>query len=164
MTPALIASIVTSVVALVTALGLWIRSRANMNNELTKILADRATVNASLTKIIQDRAATKADRDRKFDDQDIEIANIKKDLAHEKETSARLEKDLEKNTNGLKDDINDLKKETNAKLNQLDFKLTNYQDNTTKSLGELMDRMNKGFTDNAVQIATLQGTLFTKKQ
>lgn len=150
MTPALIASIVTSVVALVTALGLWIRSRANMNNELTKIIADRAS--------------TKLERDRKFDDQDIEIATIKKDLAHEKETSARLEKDLEKNTAGLKDDINDLKKETNAKLNQLDYKLTNYQDNTTKSLGELMDRMNKGFTDAAVQIATLQGTLLTKKQ
>ena len=150
MTPALIASIVTSVVALITALGLWIKSRANMNNELAKIIADRAS--------------TKEARDRKSDDQDVEIANIKKDLEHEKETSARLEKDLEKNTNGLKDDISDLKNETNAKLNQLDDKLTKYQDSTSSLIKDMMKQMNDGFKENAIQIATLQGSILKDKK
>lgn len=145
MTPALIASIVTSVVALITAFGLWIKSRANMNNELTKIIADRAS--------------TKVSRDQRFDTQDLEIANIKKDMEHQKETSARLQNDLEKNTAGLKDDINDLKNETNAKLNQLDNKITAYQSSTSDQLKEMMNQMTAGFKENAIQIGQLNGKM-----
>ena len=143
MTPALIASIVTAVVALITSIGLWIKSRANMTDAITKIILARDT--------------TKKERDAKFDNQDIEISTLKKDMETANERQKRLEQDLEKNTRGLKDDIVDLKRETNDKLNQLEDKITRSQESTNIQIANLAKSQQDGFLNLTKQIAELTG-------
>ena len=106
MTAALLASIITAAAALCTALGTWLKSRANLTNELARIA--------------QQRADTKQARDHKFDQHDLELANLRKDLTHTDTNVARLERDLATNTNGLRDDIKEFKQDTASKISGLE--------------------------------------------
>lgn len=143
MTPALIATLVTSVAALITAIGLWLRSRAKMNESFASLVSDKERTNK------ESRA--------RFDEQGIMMERLKNDIARNSERTDNLERALESNTNGLKDDISDLRKETKESLSQLEDKLTHNQETTNNQIERVLNSQNASFLKLTESIAELKG-------